>query len=695
MSLSFESQKSRELIDTLRAHGLDKYISLPQVAVMGDTSSGKSSLLSSLSGITFPSSDKLTTRCPIQLILSHADTFSGKVHIQRFETSAIEGEEIVKDMSEISNHMQRLTQQLVDEGQFISDDSIVIECKGPQFPDLTLTDLPGLVRTVEDGEDASIISRVRALVNRYLKQERTVILAVIPANVDMHNVEILQAAEEADPQGNRTVAIITKPDLIDAGAEQSVIDLLLNRKKKLKLGYHAVKGRGQKDLNEKVSIKKGLVKEKEFFNDHSVWKNVDKSLVGIENLKVRLTVLLEEIIRDALPKVQTEIADRLGKTHDKLAELGVAMESPQARRSTFTETTNQFMQLVEKCLCGDYSSDFFDLDGEKDNRARAKISASEQDFKDKVNARDYENNEASTLEKGCYVRHEGQEYILNAFLEGEKVEIYTLEKNNGYIVSVDTVERVEQLGNIWIPYGKKSFSKLKKVLASHRGNQLTIFPSYQVFCNMVNNIIRQWKEPATQLLKDEVLILQMVCKRAAEHIKAKPRVKTLLVEYAGQAITRLEKDTLDAIQQAYEKETRPYTMNHYLDDVLMKMRNEPLLKALDGLGETVNMTAVKAVLKNFGVGSMSSEDQQAMEMEMAIIAYLKVARKRFVDGIPMVIEYGLVNKFVVQLKTMLLLDDEELTQLLSESPTVLSTRKSLLEELKALETSRDLIYRMR
>jgi interferon-induced GTP-binding protein Mx1 len=52
---------------------------------MGDTSSGKSSVLSALSGIVFPSSDKLTTRCPTELILSHADKFSGSVYLQRYK----------------------------------------------------------------------------------------------------------------------------------------------------------------------------------------------------------------------------------------------------------------------------------------------------------------------------------------------------------------------------------------------------------------------------------------------------------------------------------------------------------------------------------------------------------------------------------------------------------------------------------
>jgi interferon-induced GTP-binding protein Mx1 len=80
---AMESQKCREIIDSFRSIGLDKYLALPQVVSMGDTSSGKSSVLSALSGITFPSSDRITTRCPTELILSTGDEFKGNVRLRR------------------------------------------------------------------------------------------------------------------------------------------------------------------------------------------------------------------------------------------------------------------------------------------------------------------------------------------------------------------------------------------------------------------------------------------------------------------------------------------------------------------------------------------------------------------------------------------------------------------------------------
>jgi Dynamin family len=129
--------------------------------------------------------------------LSDSKVFSGKVWLQRYKER--EGENlsfsILESKDEIGAAIERLTQMLVEEGQVISDDSIVIEASGPGFPNLTLTDLHGLIRTTKKPyfmfyEDKSMVPRVRALFDRYLAQDRTIILAVVPANVDMHNTEV-------------------------------------------------------------------------------------------------------------------------------------------------------------------------------------------------------------------------------------------------------------------------------------------------------------------------------------------------------------------------------------------------------------------------------------------------------------------------------------------------------------------------
>ncbi|GLD99440.1 hypothetical protein PINS_up008159 [Pythium insidiosum] len=345
------SSQGRDLIDRLREIGLDQYIELPQIAVMGDTSSGKSSLLSALSGVTFPSSDQLTTRCPAQLILSSGPFFRGNVRLHRFHANESEFHEDIASMTDVPHAIQKLTQVLVDEGQYISDDQIVLELSGPDLPNVTLTDLPGLVRTVGDHEDKAIIGRVRDMVNRFMTQERTIIIAVVPANVDMHNTEILQAAQEADPSGMRTIAVITKMDLVDAGAETAVHDLLLNKKKHMQLGYHAVKCRSQKDLNDGATISDGLRREEQFFKNHEYWRRLPPNLWGVSRLSARLTTILQDNIRRTLPTVVKEIGELMDKTSAELQALGMPTDTPGARRQAFFPVGADVHPLHEGC-CG-------------------------------------------------------------------------------------------------------------------------------------------------------------------------------------------------------------------------------------------------------------------------------------------------------------------------------------------------------
>ena len=98
-----ESVRSRELVNSLRSLGLDKHIELPQIVAMGDTSSGKSSLLSALSGITFPYDKDLTTRFPTQLVLTTQPVFSGTVRLQRYDNPSDGGvPEALNSMEEIT-----------------------------------------------------------------------------------------------------------------------------------------------------------------------------------------------------------------------------------------------------------------------------------------------------------------------------------------------------------------------------------------------------------------------------------------------------------------------------------------------------------------------------------------------------------------------------------------------------------------
>ena len=53
------------------------------------------------------------------------------------------------------------------------------------------------------------------MINEFIKPENTIILAVTPANQDLANSDALKLARKVDPDGLRTIGVITKLDLMD------------------------------------------------------------------------------------------------------------------------------------------------------------------------------------------------------------------------------------------------------------------------------------------------------------------------------------------------------------------------------------------------------------------------------------------------------------------------------------------------
>ncbi|RLO07447.1 hypothetical protein DYB28_006329 [Aphanomyces astaci] len=475
---------------------------------MGDTSSGKSSVLSALSGITFPSSGNLTTRCPTQLILTQAKSCVGTVRLLRFNP-AVESlpAKPIHSIEDVTACIESITQQLVDQGQAISDDAIEIKLHGPDFPDLTLTDLPGLVRTVGDNEDKAMISRVDKLLQWYLVQDRTNILAVVPTNVDMHNTAIIQAAEEADPEGVRTISIITKPDLIDQGAEDAP--------------------------EQNQALPPGVP--------------LDPSPCGTSRLAAKLTSLLMETVSKALPKVLHEIDVQLADCKTKLNVLGEPMGATgNYNDASFFEATN--------------------------NRFRASVRKIEADFHDTI--------EGLSVVDATTVDTSKREAAVGDFVE------VTVGKDKWQVDQVTQTSRSQVKTanvspNAWLDMPGWRFlleldlSELKQMLAANRGDELSIFLSYSTFANVH--------------FEYQNLMLEFV-NRAIESTKSKRSLEGHLKEVANGIVARHANATMVELDKTIQTESRPFTMNQRLGEVLMQLRTQPLMDALDALSGNTNFT---------------------------------------------------------------------------------------------------------
>jgi interferon-induced GTP-binding protein Mx1 len=345
MAMSLEGNAEyRSFMDKLAQSSVDDYIDLPMIAVMGDTSSGKSSLLSMISTVELPSSETLTTRCPIMLQMRNADKREATVKVQwkdappgvevHFEPKTVDEsnwKELTAFIADAQEHV------IAKSGKEIARDIVSVNLQGPLCEDLTLIDLPGIVRSTGKGESASLSEDIQSLLDDYLKNPRGIVLAVHPSNVDFHNSQIMAEARKVDPDTKRTIPVLTKPDLIDAGAETSVKELLLGLKTDtFEKGFHMVKGRGQESLNKHVGIDHALNEEETFFRNTQPWRDVfDATLFGTKNLRSKLGDLQMRLIRESFPFIVSEMKEKKAAASASLAELGEMPSSLFEKRCMF------------------------------------------------------------------------------------------------------------------------------------------------------------------------------------------------------------------------------------------------------------------------------------------------------------------------------------------------------------------------
>jgi hypothetical protein len=196
-----------------------------------------------------------------------------------------------------------------------SDDVLRLEITGPTQEHFSVIDVPGIFKRTTHGvttkEDMEMVNN---MVHEYMSNSRSVMLTVIPANVDIATQEILEKAEDIDPDGIRTLGVLTKPDLVDKGGEAAVLDLIEGRTHRLNLGWHLLRNPGQADLNDSKRSRESI--ENEFFHKHSPWNTLDKERVGVASLRVRLQDILATHIRREFPKVSQALLQPSRKLGD-------------------------------------------------------------------------------------------------------------------------------------------------------------------------------------------------------------------------------------------------------------------------------------------------------------------------------------------------------------------------------------------
>ncbi|XP_039600057.1 interferon-induced GTP-binding protein Mx-like [Polypterus senegalus] len=357
-----------DLIDSLRSLGVDQDLPLPSIAVIGDQSSGKSSVLEALSGVSLPRGSGIVTRCPLELKMKKiraGEPWKGKLKYRDIEMDLDEPHSVEQEIVKAQNIM-------AGTGSSISPELISLQIESSEVPDLTLIDLPGIARVAVGNQPKDIGERIKGLIQTFIKKQETINLVVVPSNVDIATTEALKMAKEFDPSGQRTLGILTKPDLIDKGNEENIVDIVRNHVIELKKGYMIVKCRGQQDIKKKLSLEEAIQNERVFFEQHSHFSSLlDDMKATIPLLAEKLTNELVEHISESLPSLQKEIEVKLQETAAELKKHGKPVPEEDEEKLTFlVEKLQSYYDIISSIIkgeemCQDQESKIFNQVREK------------------------------------------------------------------------------------------------------------------------------------------------------------------------------------------------------------------------------------------------------------------------------------------------------------------------------------------
>ncbi|XP_028447975.1 dynamin-2 isoform X2 [Perca flavescens] len=332
-----------KLQDAFSSIGQSCNLDLPQIAVVGGQSAGKSSVLENFVGRDFlPRGSGIVTRRPLILQLVNSK-------VEYAEFLHCKGRKFV-DFDEVRLEIEAETERITGSNKGISPIPINLRVYSPNVLNLTLIDLPGMTKVAVGDQPQDIEHQIRDMLLQFITKESCLILAVTPANTDLANSDALKISKEVDPQGLRTIGVITKLDLMDEGTDAR--DILENKLLPLRRGYIGVVNRSQKDIDGKKDIRAALAAERKFFLSHPGYRHIAERM-GTPHLQKTLNQQLTNHIRDTLPGLRSKLQSQLLSLEKEVEEYkNFRPDDPTRKTKALLQMVQQFGVDFEKCIEG-------------------------------------------------------------------------------------------------------------------------------------------------------------------------------------------------------------------------------------------------------------------------------------------------------------------------------------------------------
>ncbi|GJJ07912.1 hypothetical protein Clacol_002118 [Clathrus columnatus] len=647
-------RKRLDIVNRLHSLGTQRDIDLPTIVVIGSQSAGKSSLIESISGINLPRSAGTCTRCPTECRLirvSDSEPWECTVSL-RFLTDQygtlldaarnIKFGNIIKNPQDVEEQLRRAQLAILNpsvpfavflegNGQLTNSESgslnfssniVCVEIKSPDVTDLSFCDLPGLIASVADGGRDEDVDEVRELVSSYIQKESCIILLTVTCEelsslpVDFETQGAYRLAKKYDPQGIRTIGVLTKPDRVPEGNmdHSRWLRLIQNKSSPLVNGWFCVKQLSSVQLQKGYTFEESRRICEVFFKETHPWNTLDafcQKRLGTKAVTAKLNEFLMSVIAKRIPEIMQEIEELIQKTKNELQALP---EPPSA--DPFFEIMhliNQFCDTLYSHCRGFY------IAGDDNDDSRNLVL--ENQFE---GIREVQNKFRQVIR--------GTTPVFRPYARGS-VPIPQCTEMYEAVECVPSTPYREQTPAPE-PLPTKEIMYLDDIIAMVSRTvtrELHGFFPFHVVQDLITRSTEQWKTPATTFINDMFKVVFDYQARVISNYFEKytsgglyHTVRKLVNEYMQ---TRKEK-VEDHIKWLLKLESSAFTLNdtsflHYKNSI--SQQHENVAEKYHQFYRDVN------------------EKNSALTIITTVEAYFQVAHMRFADNVPLAVDHGLVR----------------------------------------------------
>jgi len=585
-------------------------------------------------------------------------------------------------------------------GAVFSEDVLKIEVQGPREDYLTIIDVPGIFRTTTQGTTKDDMVMVKDLVKRYIKDDRTIILAVLPSNVDIATQEILELAEDYDTNGERTLGVLTKPDLVlEPSAQAAVCDLVRGKKRPLTLGYFLVRNRGASSGSKEQPELDQIFRQQP-------WIDLPEDRVGIPALKKQLRSLLVDITRREFPKLLQDVSNQIKECKRELNSLGPPRQDEREQRSFLSRIAETFQDRARAALAADYNADpVFDQDELRLITHVVNITdVFSADFQQGAHSRHFENLDLSISYGACEVA---------ADCDCEETPVVLMIDNLRALLEKARVDDVApgelaELGDIIVPLPphrtpmpRDDFSAwINDVYLQSRGLDLGTFNANLVSTAFAEQS-RKWGD-MTKIYMSRVIItlhrfiaaaLRSICQEEQTRGQLWSAILESLVERYKMAMAQA------SLLVEVEQRKKPYTLNRQFTEALSKARGYRVTQLLRPkarkdtrqYGELQYMVNLDDIAK--AAEGKSNVEQLQEEIHDILHAYYSLALNRFIDNVfQLAVDYSLLHGPSSPLKVftqdwVINLESEQLERIVGETKSAKKRRSKLAKKIEDLSNA--------